>query len=428
MFSESEIPLIAKLLVENHAPFLANRVKKFQEFNIILSGMPLHWVVIIRSTAAVRALFDLGADVEQGYFMSLDYLPYPKYAIDIAVSLHMPEMGPLLIYRGAVISARTEDSTPPVLHYISEIIDPFLIWLLHGDSYRDAAQETVQVLLNAGLHINMCSDDNFNALQYAAARGNHQMYVLDIILGLRPCVSTGDEPSQSPIYLTSIAMQHGHLNSEKMKIILDYSQEHLSPEEFREACRVKLKNCARHGTLGAASAIIATLGASCKTIIEEGQFMHIAAEHDEPEMLRLLLDTGVDINFSVDGTQAAKAAGRGKIKALDFLLSNDSSLRNNDDEETILHGIVGPLMSPSQSSTTLSFVQEKFQDVLTPVVDNYNMFGFAALHEALILGNLRNVAILIEHLEARPRNVKNTDISPTTLVTFLNASPPGCYI
>jgi ankyrin repeat protein len=431
MFSESEIPLIAKLLVENNAPFLANGVMDLHDFSLILSGLPLHWAILTRSTSAVRALLDLGADVNQGSYAQLDHLQYPEFAVDIAVSLHMPEMVQLLTKRGALIFDRPEDSVPPALHYIGEAIEPFFIWLLHGNLYKEAAQKTVQVLLNAGLHVNMCSDDNINVLQYAATRANHQTYVLETILGLGPSVTTGNDASRSPIYLTSTAMQHDRLNSEKMKLVVDYSQEHLSSEEFKGACREALKNCAQHGTIGAASVIIATLGVDSKAIIEEEQLMHLAAEHDEPEMIRLLLDAGVDINFSSDGTSAASAAARGKKKALKFLLSNGStvlSMRSHDDEDTILHDIVGPLMSPAKSSVTLSFVQENFQDLFTPVVDNYNMFGFTALHEAIIWGNLRNMVILLEHFEAHPRNVKNTDISPTTLITFLKADPPGYYI
>lgn len=430
MFSDAEIPLVAKSLVEQKASFLSNGVTELADFNLVLSGLPLHWAVMTRSASAVRALIELGANVNETSFALLDHLQYPEYAVDLAVCLHMPEMVQLLLESGASINDRPQNSVPPALHYIGDAIDPFRIWLIHGESYKEAAQQTMKVLLDAGAGVNARSSDGLTTLQHAASRANYQTYVVEMILSLSPSVTTGDNPFRSPIHFASTALQHDRVNSETIKLLLNYSHQHLDLEEFMAACRETLKICTQDGTLGAASEILAALGTDSKTVVEEEQLMHLAAEHDQPDILKLYLDIGADINLDQEGTPAACAAARGKKAALKFLLSEGASVLSMPGREldcTIMHEIVGPLMSPGQSFSTLEFVHENFRDLLVPFVNNYDMFGFTALHEAIIWGNIKNVAFLLERFMAHPRNVEHTGISPTTLAVLLKAHPPWYY-
>ena len=427
MFSDLEIPSIAKLLVDHKASFLQNAVVELADFNMVLSGLPLHWAVMTRSIAAARALIELGADVDQPSFALSDHLQYPEYAVDLAVSLHMPEMVQLLIDSGAITHDRPKASVPPALHYIGDATDPFRAWLLHGVACEEAAQQTIKVLVAAGADINARSDDGLTALHHAAHKPNNQTYVIELILRLQPSVATGNDHLRSPLYFASIALQHDRVNHEKLKLILNYCREQLAVEEFNGICKETLRNCTEDGTLCAASEILAALGTDTEIVIEEKQLMHLAAEHDQPEMLRLFLSTGANIDTEQEGTPAACAAARGKTAALGFLLSRGASalsLPVSGYGDTILHEIVSPLVSPDQSYNTLKYIYENFRELLIPFVDNYNMFGFTALHEAIIWGNIKNVALLLERFMASSLNVKDTGVSPATLALLLKTSPP----
>ena len=391
MFDDSEIPVVASLLVKHKASFLANGVAELAEFNLVLSGLPLHWAVMPRSAPAVCALLELGADVNQFSFALLDYLQYPEYAVDLAVCLHMSEMVSLLIKRGAVIHDRPKNSVPPALHYLGDAIDPFRIWLLHGKSYRDAAEQTVQTLLDAGLTIDTRSSDCLTPLQHLVARPNYQTYVIETILNRSPSVTALNDPLRSPIYLASTALQHDRVNSQTFKLILDYCQAQLDGDEFSNACRETLRNCTQDGTLAVAVEILKSLGKDSKTVIESEQLLHLAAEHDQIDMIELFLNEGVDIDRDEKGTPAACAAAKGKKAALKLLLSREATILSMPARhfgDTLLHEAVGPMMSSPLSSSTLAFLCENFRELLIPVVNNFNSFGFTALHEAIVWGNI----------------------------------------
>jgi len=342
----------------------------------------------------------------------------------------LPEIVQLLIHQGAEIGEREEESIYPAMQYIGDNLDPFRIWLMHGKSYKDAVTETIQVLLHHGANIDEKSFDGLTALLRSLASETSRTYVLESILSFGPTVTTGGDPLRSPLYFLSDTLRHDRVNKAKIKILIEYSHMHLEIEEFQETCKESLRNCVKGGTLGAAEAIIEALSPHQGAIIDDMGLLFIAATYDEPEMIKLLLDAGSSIDLDDCGTAAACAASVGRKRALEVLLSRGSTLLNMPDsqyEETILHDVVSPLNSPAQSFALLDFIDKNFRDLFIPIVNNYNSFGFTALHETIIWGNLKSAAKLLHSFEASPLDVMETSISPTTLILVLQSYPPWYF-
>lgn len=431
MFQDSEIHSIAEMLVDHGVSFKTICINEFKDFNLVFSGTALNWAVMARNTTAVRALVELGAKVNQSYVSRSPYWQYPSFPLDLAVCLLLPEMVELLVSLGAEIRSRPENGCIPALHYIGETVDPFRIWLIHGRGYKEAVKDTIEALLRSGANIDEESDDGITALHYTAERTTCLTYVLEGLLHFNPTVFTGEDSQRSPMYFASIALGYDPVNSAKMKIIVDYCAKILEPTEFQSASRRALKNCTRDGTVGAAREILTGLSPREKAFVDEGQLLHIAAEYNETEMIRLFLDLGADVNLDAPGTPACCAAQRGKRDALALLLSRGSSVFTSPTSASgtsLLHEIVGSsTSSPDQSFYTLRFVWKHFRCLFLPVVDNYDDFGFTALHSAIIWANIRNVATLLEKFHASPLEVQDTNISPTTLTILARKDPPWHY-
>lgn len=432
MFDDSEIPSIAKLLVDNGAGFLAHGIVELVDFNLVLSGLPLHWAIMARNTSAVSALIKLGANPNEFYFQMHDYMMYPVHAIDLAVCLHLPEIVQTLIDSGAVIDDRSEYSVSPALHHIGESNDPFRTFLLHGSFYKTAARETIETLLANGSAVDALSFDGITALQYFAGRSTWQLYVIEALLDLEPSVTTGGESFRCPIVFAAIALRHDRVNSAKMKLLVKYAATHLKSEEFEGACTEALSRCTQDGTLGAARAILEVMNSPANQVIEDLELVHLAAKYDQVEMINFLLRLGASPNLDTGrGTPSVYAAAMGKRRALGALLQQGASVKSmptTDWQRTILHEIVSPMKSAVQSFKTMEFVHERFRDLFVPVVDNYDSSGYTALHLAIIWGNLKNTAMLLELFGASPSNVEHTDISPESLIAVLKQQPPCLYV
>jgi len=421
MFDDTEIPEMAKALVSNGASLDRVGVMVFTDFNLVFSGPPLHWAIMARNPAAVRALIKSGAELNEDTPMPTDCLQYSGYAVDLAVCLLMPEIVELLICHGAELRQRPDSSGMTTLHYIGDTIDPFRMWLYHGKSVKAAVKETVQILLRNGADINETSDDGITPIQWMVSRTTCITSVLEPFLDFEP------KASKNLLSLAAVALQHDCLNHRKMTLLLEYCSRTLQEEDFRLDCTNALKKCTRDGTVEAARKILTHGSGLAKDLIDREELVHLAAENDHPEMISLLLDLGGNIDLDTGGTPAAAAASFAKRKALGFLLSHGAtvlSLPSQTSQATLLHEIVANTSSPQESEKTLEFVCQNFRDRFLPVVNNFDDRGLTALHEAIIWGNEKNIARLLTNMDAAPLCIRGTDISPTTLAALTQEYTP----
>jgi hypothetical protein len=117
-----------------------------------------------RNLPAVECLLACGADpINESPMPIVDCLRYSGYAIDLAVCMLMSEIVELLIRFGASVSAK-DDYERPALYFIGDTIDPFRLWLYHGNSVSSAVTKTVEVLLRNGANLNEEAFDEVSPL------------------------------------------------------------------------------------------------------------------------------------------------------------------------------------------------------------------------------------------------------------------------
>lgn len=162
-------------------------------------------------------------------------------------------------------------------------------------------------------------------------------------------------------------------------------------------------------------------------IINQRELLHIAAEGNHVSMIRLFLEHGADIDLDTGGTPAAAAASLSKREALCELLDRGAitlSLPTTNSQTSLLHEITGYASSPHEAESTMALVCEKYVELFSKIVDNYDNRGLTALHEAIVWANLKIVALLIQRLHASAIPVRGTALSPTTLANLSRKHPP----
>jgi len=423
MFENSDISTVAKHLVDLGAFPTGVGVKFLRELNLVFTGPAIHWAIMARNIHAVEALINLKVDLNADNYLPPDCLNYSPFAIDIATSLLMPEMVQLLASHGALLHNRKGDPTLASIDHVGDTIDPFRLWLYHGQNVELAAQQTIQVLLNYGASLEApcnISENIASPIENIVARTTCLDSVLKQFLGFGPGVT------KETINIAAKSLRHDSFNNEKMIVLLEYCSNRLDSQSFLDGCVIALSSCVKDGTAAAARAILARLGAAAKKTIDEENLIHMAAESDDPEMIRLLEEHGGDIDLDADGTPAGTAAMYSKRKALNFLLSRGARLMSSPSAHTstILHDIVWNTSSPYESEKTLEMVCDRFRDKVALVVNAYDDRGLTVLHQAIIWGNIRNVSRLMLHLHADDRNVRDTDVSPLYLAALCKAYPP----
>lgn len=421
MFEEAELRRIGEELGGHGASINRVGVRFLTEFNLVFSGPPLHWAIMARNMSAVKVLIDLGADVNLSTPAPRDCLEYSGFSIDVATCLLMSEIVELLISRGAQVYHTPDGPGMSALHYIGETVDPFRLWLYHGSHVREAAKETMKVLLRNGAKLEAVDDSDPAPLQWIVNRTTCITLVLETFLTYKPPLS------ENILYSAAFALQHDRFNSGKMALLLEYCSRRLDSESFTRECMNALRICVKDGTVGAVKEIISRHSVDAKDIIHEEELVHAAAENDHAEMIDILLGYGADIDLDRDGTAAAVACRFSKRKALGFLLSRGASILSHPSERsstTLLHHIVTNRTSPHESERTLRFVCDKFSEKFAPLVDNYDDKGFTALHRAIIWGNINNINHLMADLNASGLPIRGTDVSPTTLAALCRKRPP----
>lgn len=173
--------------------------------------------------------------------------------------------------------------------------------------------------------------------------------------------------------------------------------------------------------------MIATLAPDAADIINQRELLHVAAEENHASMIRLFLEHGADINLDTGGTPAAAAASRSKREAFCELLDRGAitlCLPTTNSQTSLLHEITACTSSSHEAESTMALVCERYVDLFSDVVDNYDDRGITALNGAIIWANLKIVALLIQCLHASAILVHGTTLSPTALANLSRRHPP----
>lgn len=428
MFKSEDMAEIGELLVGCGARLSATAVMDFPEFNLILSGPPLHWAIMVRNEPAVRTLLSLGASMVDLSPPPYNYIMYPPHALSLATCLFMPEIVRCLIDAGAPLDEGSEDGLT-ALHSLADACDPFRLWFYHGPHVEWAAKETVGVLLEAGADINIST--HVLPLEWTTSVTTCLTWATKALLMYKPRIRSSDDEKMSLISAAANSLRHDQVNGEKLKLVLDFASSDLPQDIFVSHCIGGLRECAKYGMNGAIQVIFHYVLPLKRDVIDEEELLHFAAEEDQADMVELLLSFGASIDLDRDGTAAAGAAFHSKRKSLRALLANGStalSLPTGRSTATLLHEVVRGNAPARETFETLSMLYEDFRDRFVPVVNNFDNKGRTALHSAIINGNLQNIAFLLEAFGADPTiPIRDTSVGPTTLAV-LARTHPNAYI
>lgn len=425
MFGEDEIEDIARDLVKPGADLMRVGVGSFPEFNLVISGSPLHWAVAARNMRAIEILINLGANVNaevpRPMVECLECCPNP---LDFAVSLVMPEVVALLIRLGARSNDRRKSDGKVPLHHIGDCTDPFRLWMYHGSSIEGAVMGTVQVLLDSGANLDGHDDDE-DPLYVVATSPSDSILVLAPFLGFKPAPSR-----HSLLRALASTLQHDHVGSQKMTLMCKYYIQNLGHDKFMEECMAAIRVCAEDGTIAAGQVLLSHLPKDAGSIIDQEELLHLAAQTDQSEMIELLLDRGANIDHDTDGSPAAAAANFCKRRALGVLLRREASLfsqPSTQSQMTLLHEITSGASSRLESELALELIKDDFCDRFNRVVDNYDDRGLTALHQAVFWGSIANVENLL-HLGATDCPVRGTTVTTTSVARQAQEKPPWLIV
>lgn len=431
MFDDEDMFEVAQRLhvVKAGANLQRVGVQVFAEFNLVFTGSPLHWAIMARSTTAIRTLIKLGVDPNAKVpRATVECLECPPVPLDLAVMLLMHEIVELMLQLGATMDGASDSDRRTPIHFIGDgVTDPFRLWLYHGskDSEIDAAvTKTLGVLISHGADINCKSDSHeMTPLECIITQRTDLTWVLRRFLQYQP------ELTQGLLRTAATSLRHDQANYQKLCLLLEYHSTYGLRDNVADECKSAARTCVQDGTVAAGRAILSHLGSEARAFIDDEELIHLAAENDHPQMIKVLLDFGGDINLDTGGTPAANAAARSKRKALGFLLDHGADVYSEpskNEEATILHDIVANTVSRHESELTLDFLcaNQNFRDKLRPLVNNYDPRGITALHEVIIWGSVANAGNLVLNLGAKDLCIRDTEVSPLLLAKLVIESPP----
>ncbi|KAG9502169.1 hypothetical protein J7337_004994 [Fusarium musae] len=376
---EDRMKVIRSLLAAEHGQLNVLLPHRCME----LRGNPLHWAVIAGYTKLAAEYLNLGADVnkrnewrktshEDGY---TEHIPSLS-PLDLAVAGHYPDMVKLLIGHGSETYGGDWHWTHSPFHMIGCNMIPFGRYVAHGQSYRAALRETIQILLQAGLDINGLDNLKQTPLFSAVKNMDLEEYVLEelILAGALP----GEECEKNhgnAVVWAIIDSAHRRLSWRKIPILLPLVSD-----------------------INACTAGDSGLNA-----------LHYCAVFDAVPIAQILLQLpaiDVEAESTLGATAMHFATQRGSLGVLDLLIKRGANLHRREPfEAAISGGQIDALRmlldagskawwkSRSGQSRNILGYALRAEEVINKGDDN----GWTALHYCAYYGDLDGAQALIDY-------------------------------
>lgn len=198
-FDPDEAVILAKTLIEGPSDSSSNNgicaslIDELTDDSVFLPehsmelfGTPLHWAVRTRNLPLVQEFVRLGADINSiGASVSgardmskqLEFRP-----LDLAVIFHLPEIVDFLLTQHLSRNVAQLAKEHTLFHLIGQETQPFARFVIHGKRYKKAVEDTLQLLLDQNLNINMQNFDGEVPLSEALYQVGPEKYVLEALL------------------------------------------------------------------------------------------------------------------------------------------------------------------------------------------------------------------------------------------------------
>ncbi|KAG5757795.1 hypothetical protein H9Q72_014063 [Fusarium xylarioides] len=396
---EDIIKVVRSLLAAEHGQLNVLLPHRCME----LRGNPLHWAVIAGYTNLVEEYLILGADVnkrnewrktthEDGY---TEHIPSLS-PLDLAVAGHYPDIVKLLIDHGSETYGGDWHWTHSPFHMIGYNMLPFGRYVAHGQSYRAALRETIQIMLQAGLDINALDSLKQTPLFSAAKNMDLEEYVIEelILAGALP----GEECEKNHGNVVAWAIidsAHRRLSWRKIPLLLPLVSD-INLCTPGDSGLNALHYCAVFDAVPVAQILLqlpaidveaeSTLGATA---------VHLATQRGSLGVLDLLIKSGANL----DRREPFEAAiSGGQIDALRMLLDAGSKTswksRSGQSRNILGYAVRMHSQRPSYVGACLSRCpQLRAQEVINKGDDS----GWTALHYCAYYGDLDGIRALVDY-------------------------------
>ncbi|KAL9485261.1 hypothetical protein ACSS6W_004050 [Trichoderma asperelloides] len=422
MFNEKEAELLGQALIHgssdrqrgpcrdylNCFPITRSSTILMPEHCLELSGSPLHWAVQTGNIWLVRLLAKFGADlnVRWGHSTAGTEVSAPNNGyspLDVAVSLHLPEMIEQLLDLGAEF--KSDDSYHSAFHCIGKSCTPLSRQVIHGAQYRHSLKETISLLTTRGFDINIVTRDGINPLLIALTDPDCEPYIIEELLDAKADAGAIDASQNSNAAI--IATQGCITRRYKVSCLHLIASRVLDINMIDISGRCALHYAAVAGSGEAVRVLSTVAGFDVNRTSAEGYHsMYFAVLYDAEAVISALLELGVDIDISIRSTTSTEnwpetalmmAARLRKKAAANFLLERgaqpDFRFLKNPWMTTVLHAACDSLRS---GDSILSYLVAKHQDVLTTLVNVTHGRERTVLQTAVYYGDVEAVEALLK--------------------------------
>ena len=265
----------------------------FPEHSMELFGTPLHWAVRTRNLPLVQEYVRLGADMNSigmslnGLKMQLEFRP-----LDLAVTFHLPEIVDFLITQSLAINVIQLAEEHTLFHLIGQETQPFARFVIHGKYHKKAVEDTLQVLLNQGLNINLPNQDGEVPLSQALYEVASEKYILEGLLEKGASIEDTKRASDGQSAATKVILDCANkpYDSWKLSLVLPLVEDLNRLDDFG---RNPLHYSAIAGSVSIAEILLESQQVEIDARDLEGRTaMALSAMFGKAEMLELLLQRG----------------------------------------------------------------------------------------------------------------------------------------
>ena len=386
----------------NIATTVGRGVFTFPKHCLRLSGSPLHWAIRTRNLAMVCLLLDLDADINQRWRGTQALLGEVENGrsrfmspLDIAVQLHLPEIVNELLIRGAErVGGVLHQAQHSALSCFGYNHDSYTHYLIHGSQYREAACQTLGVLMQHGFDIQEVDACGYDALMIALCDADNQAYVIEELLGAGATADKKiiDDYSNAATIATMSSVCRKHTTS-LLALIAP------CVDAINDA-NISGWNALHYACIGGNSDAVEILiqqpGFDINIKDSKGRSaLHLAALRNWPELIDTLVRHGIPLDVQ-DGdlvTPLENAAFSRQLRSIDHLLDSgaDSIFA---DSRSILH--VATARAPDRNSI-VRYLLENHDSLRSPRIIDHRCqeTNMTALHEATLSGDYSAVEALL---------------------------------
>ncbi|KAH7127142.1 hypothetical protein B0J11DRAFT_505851 [Dendryphion nanum] len=426
MFPTSDIPLMAKKLAPSGFPLNSIGRERMPQVFTRFWGTPLHWAIQMRSLAAVKAMLELGANI--------NFEGDVRAPLELATELYAYEIVELLLDRGAKTSqcrqVGDELKPFPSLHTIGDMssIHPMILpkRLMHGRRLENSVGLTIRAYLRHGIDIDVVDHAGSTALFSTCLNPAPNDFVL------RSLIENGaDVPGK---HCQAIAMVLGSTKASsgseatalpKLQILLDHSS-YAQVNHYDKTTFTYLHQCASLDLPSMLAAFISH-GAIVNAVslnyrddhpIDPSQFrsddrletpLDMAAALDSPQCVSVLLARGANVNVltgiegeGVQNTPLATAVTYGGDRVVDVVMKEKNVTiwlpRVGSETPSVLNlPHFRRLCSVSKRTDIIEFLLWNYKSTFARrEVLHATLAGFNPMHGAIALGDKISVQRLLE--------------------------------